>query len=367
MIIHAFDLDMVPGGAKVERRLNQYDSDFSLRIHLVSRQGNFTIQSGTTAQIRGTKPDGNGYSVNATVDVANAIVTVTGDQQMTAAAGHGVFELTLFNNGKELNTANFVLHIERAALDKDTLASESVIRELVNVLDNSAEIIAAGQQAEDAVADIAALTTRAETAASNAEGSADDAVAAKNAAIVYIERKETSLDQKIDDAIEQIDEKAQAIANITTDANTKAAQALSAANNAENEVAELNNAVAALRRSDAAMQLVIEGKVDDAYVDNGYLYLTSNGEVVAGPLGPFSGSGGGGGGSSGNTASLSVTNNTGWLSKTIAEDGTAPITVVWSSEEDGMPTGDGTAKITVNGAVKAMLNIQQGTVDLFYN
>jgi len=364
MIIHAFDLDMVPGGAKVERRLNQYDSDFSLRIHLVSRQGNFTIQSGTTAQIRGTKPDGNGYSVNATVDVANAIVTVTGDQQMTAAAGHGVFELTLFNNGKELNTANFVLHIERAALDKDTLASESVIRELVNVLDNSAEIIAAGQQAEDAVADIAALTTRAETAASNAEGSADDAVAAKNAAIVYIERKETSLDQKIDDAIEQIDEKAQAIANITTDANTKAAQALSAANNAENEVAELNNAVAALRRSDAAMQLVIEGKVDDAYVDNGYLYLTSNGEVVAGPLGPFSGSGGGGGGSSGNTASLSVTNNTGWLSKTIAEDGTAPITVVWSSEEDGMPTGDGTAKITVNGAVKAMLNIQQGTVNI---
>ena len=367
MIIHAFDLDMVPGGAKVERWLNQYDDDFSLRIHVISRNGNFNIQSGTTAEIRGTKPDGNGYSANATVDVTNAVVTVVGDQQITAAVGAGIFEIVLKCNGKELNSSNFLLHIERAALDKDTPSSESKIRELVNVMDNSAEIVAAGEQAADSVQAIAALAERAETAAGNAGDILNDVHERQNAIIVYVEQKETSLAQTIEDANETIDEKAQTVAALNTDAGVKAARALDAANNAENEVAELNNAVSDLRRKDSAMQLVLEGKVDSAYVDNGYLYLTSNGEIVAGPLGPFSGSGGGsGGGTSGNTASLSVTNNTGWLSRTIAEDGTAPVNIVWSSEEDGMPTGDGTAKITVNGAIKAMLNIQQGmvTIDL---
>ena len=363
MIIHSFDLDMVPGGKKSEVYLNQYDSDFTLEVHLVSRQDSLTVQSGTTAAIRGTKPDGNGYSVAATVDAANDLVIVTGDQQMTAVAGRGVFELTLYYNDKELNTANFFLVVEPAALDKDSVSSESVVRELVNVIDNSAAIIAAGQQAANAQSTIEGYMDRAEAAAQDAEDDAAEALRQKNAAIVYIETRESAINRTIQDATDAIDEKAAAIVAIDTQANNKASQALSAANNAENSVAELSTSLSSIRRNQEAMQLVLAGKVDDAYVENGYLYLTSDGEIVAGPLGPFSGSGGGGGGS-GNTAVLSVTNNTGWLSKTIAEDGTAPVTIVWSSEEDEMPTGDGTAKITVNGAVKAMLNIEQGTVSI---
>ena len=38
----------------------------------------------------------------------------------------------------QLCTANFILLVERAALDKDTLSSESEVRQLVNIVDRSA-------------------------------------------------------------------------------------------------------------------------------------------------------------------------------------------------------------------------------------
>ena len=41
MIIHEFDLDMIPGGNVPSIRVNQYDEDFNLKINLFSRNGNF--------------------------------------------------------------------------------------------------------------------------------------------------------------------------------------------------------------------------------------------------------------------------------------------------------------------------------------
>lgn len=106
------------------------------------------------------------------------------------------------------------------------------------------------------------------------------------------------------------------------------------------------------------MELLLSGKVDGAFVENGYLYLTSNNEVVAGPLGPFSGTGGSGG----NNAVLAVSNTSGWLSKSIAYGKDCLVQITWSSLEDEMPTGNGVMKVTVNGIVKAMLDIPQGAV-----
>lgn len=104
-------------------------------------------------------------------------------------------------------------------------------------------------------------------------------------------------------------------------------------------------------------------KVDGAYADaEGYLYLTSNGEVVVGPIGPFAGGGSGSG--SGNNASITVANTTGWLSTTISETEQCYLSFNWTSEEDDFPTGDGSVAIRVNGVVKAQENIQQGNVSI---
>lgn len=154
MITHTFDLDMVPGGMPVVAHLSQYDDDFSLVFNLYAGKGAFTVQSGTTAEIRGTKKDGTGYSATATIDISNSKVTVVGDQQMTAMKGRNIFELTLKHSSKELNTANFILDIEPAALDRGTIVSESKIMELLDVTDRADAIIAAAQSIVDTLSGI---------------------------------------------------------------------------------------------------------------------------------------------------------------------------------------------------------------------
>ena len=156
---------------------------------------------------------------------------------------------------------------------------------------------------------------------------------------------------------------------IAREAESSASQSLAMAKNAKDDAfnaagdAELAMAAAQqVEQNYTTMELMLSGKVDGAFVENGYLYLTSNNVVVAGPLGPFSGTGGGSGGSSGNNAILQVSNTSGWLSKSIAYGKECPIQITWSSLEDEMPTGNGVMKVTVNGIIKAMLDIPQGAV-----
>lgn len=158
MITITNKIDMYPGGLPVVIHLSQYDSDFTLVFELYSSAGTFTVQSGTTAIIRGTKTDGNGYDATATI--SGNTVTVTGDEQMTAAAGFNGFELVLTKDDKDLSTANFVLDVEKAAMDAETITSESVLMELNAIIAGAAT---ATQAATDAAASAAAAAASAQT------------------------------------------------------------------------------------------------------------------------------------------------------------------------------------------------------------
>lgn len=74
---------------------------------------------------------------------------------------------------------------------------------------------------------------------------------------------------------------------------------------------------------------------------------------------------GSGGGSSANNAIFSVTNESGWLSKTVALGADCIINLNWSSVEDEIVTGNGTLSVSVGGAVKAAYEVPQG--DVFVN
>ena len=373
MIKHTNKIDMVTGGIPVVIHVNQYDSDFSLVFELYSSDGEFTLESGTTVTIRGTKTDGNGYSVDAAIDIPNKKVTVTGDQQMTACAGRNTFELTLSKNNKELNTANFILDVERAALDKDTI-SNSVIRELINVIDRTDEIIAAARQADAAQESIAQLTQRSETAANDAEGSATAAKEAKQAAEKAYQDLDTVIEEKTEEATDEIDNvyqehiddinaKAQQILAIKTEADQTAADALSVANNAENHMATLDSKMKDL---ETAMQDVSIDPDDlGLYQDEDtmYVYPTYKGVVSENGI-PLASKGGGGGGGDVISATFSMENTTGWLSKTIPSGSDCNVSFTWSSIEDEMPTGDGNIRITVNDVVKASYQVQQGAVSV---
>ena len=126
---------------------------------------------------------------------------------------------------------------------------------------------------------------------------------------------------------------------------------------------DIQDAVIDLENNTQAMNLDLLAKVDGGYVEDGYLYLTSKGDIVVGPLGPFSTSGGGGG-SGENNAVLTVNNVTGWISTTVAHGSSCVVIIEWSSLESGIETGDGTLKVTVNGQVKSTTNVKQGRISV---
>ena len=392
MITHELDLDMVPGGHKLEFWLNQYDSDFTLKFNLYAHTGDFSVPAGTTADIRGTKPDGNGYS--ATADVLGKTITINGDVQITAAAGKCVYELTLYNDDKKLSTANFIIHVEQAALDKDSIASDSKIKEFSDVIDKTDEIIAAGRQyaesqeamrvyAEQAAASAtAAETAKTEVQSMNSQfasnvSAANTAIDTKRSeALEEIDAKISEADQLVNTDFEEkynaataaIDEKAEDIVALTTSADLLARRALEQAANAENEAAETSNDVNALSRNQETILSLIEDKFDDAYDDGTYIYMLKGGNIVR-KLGPFaggSGGGGGGGGSDTTNAVFSGKSVTGWVSNTIAKGGSCPVSIQWSSTENDIPTGNGTLTITMGNTIRAALEVEQGiaSVDL---
>jgi len=74
-------------------------------------------------------------------------------------------------------------------------------------------------------------------------------------------------------------------------------------------------------------------------------------------------SGGASGGST-NNAVFTVTNKTGWLTKTVAYGAECNIYLEWSSIEDEISTGNGIVTINVGGTVKSVYEEQQGEITI---
>ena len=129
-----------------------------------------------------------------------------------------------------------------------------------------------------------------------------------------------------------------------------------------NETAELTTQVTSAGTRLDGIDNSLLGFVDGGYVENGVAYFTNNGSVLFEITGV--GGSGGGGGSAIIGAALSVTNTTGWLSKTISTGADCEVSFTWSSIEDEMPTGSGTLRVTVNNVIRANVNIAQGNVSL---
>ncbi len=275
MVTQYLNLDVVPGGVPVNVKVSQYDAGTrTLQIELYSSAGSFAASG--NASIRGTKPDGNGFSYTAVL--SGNIVTADVTKQMTAVAGKVVCEVVLTSGSKELATANFIIDVERAALDKDTLKSGSEIKELVDYIDRIDEILDAGRTVKNTGKEVAEnAATVANLTANNkmlAEAVASNALSANNAAQTALDAKtetetvrdaakadiettktaalaemqtaaeqtsatadaavtevQTKAEQAKTEALNVINKKAADIAKLTTDADQVAKQALEKASN----------------------------------------------------------------------------------------------------------------------------------------
>lgn len=200
------------------------------------------------------------------------------------------------------------------------------------------------QAAQNAAAALAAATT-AETNSTNAVNTADAAAATANNA----QRFATAANAKAENAD-----------IFSQNAASNAANALAVAESTQDYLDSLSAQIVTL-------QNVMNTKFDDVELtDEGYVNFLSGGQVVVGPVGPFAGGGGGGGGgTSGNNAVITATNTTGGDGRntlTLAEGAAALLSFNWSSLENEMPTGNGSMKIYISGALKSTRNIAQGDI-----
>lgn len=171
------------------------------------------------------------------------------------------------------------------------------------------------------------------------DGEVSDHIKSSNSRFDALEASKTTLTNRVN-----------AIQTEVSEATDSAASAIEKANDINSQMENITS--------------TLSTKVDDVEVIDGYLYLLSNGEQIAGPYGPFSGGGGGGGGTEGNNAVLSVMNTSGWSSKTIAQGNECIFNLTWSSVENEIPTGNGTLKVMVNGVNAGTLDIPQGSVEV---
>ena len=129
----------------------------------------------------------------------------------------------------------------------------------------------------------AAAAEAAQEAAESAASDAETAVATANTA-----------NSNSQSALAAANTAAANAGNAAASASSAASSALAAANSLA-EATEAVEAIDEFATDFEDLKTTIEGKVDGAEVTEGYLYLKAGDDVVAGPLGPFSGGGGGGG------------------------------------------------------------------------
>lgn len=142
-----FNLNLNPGGAVPPKvHLSQYDNILPIiEITLYDGTTAYTIPSGATVYVAGTKADDTGFEYACSF--SGSVVTVVVTEQMTAYAGIVPCELIIYVGDERKGTANFQLAVEPAALSDDTVISETdipIIQQLPTIL---ADVTEAGETA----------------------------------------------------------------------------------------------------------------------------------------------------------------------------------------------------------------------------
>ena len=192
MTTQTIKLNLIPGGVMPVVYASQYDNQTNCLIfELYNGATPYTVASGVAVLISGTKPDNTGFSY-AAASVSGNVAYCNFTQQMTAVAGDVLCELRLRTESQIIGSLNFILRVERGALNDDSVLSDTdipLIEQAVDIAANLADYI---QTAEDSAATAVAAAetatdaaTRSTTINTNVEGIYDqltDATADANTA-----------------------------------------------------------------------------------------------------------------------------------------------------------------------------------------
>ncbi|MBQ1292685.1 MAG: hypothetical protein IIY21_01490 [Clostridiales bacterium] len=179
MIEQTLKLNLIPGGVLPRVNVSQYDAGSrTIKATLYNGPSLFTIPTGASISVRGTKKDNTGFAYDCTW--SGSVVTFTITEQMAVFPGEVVTELVISKSGQILGTSNFIIWVEDAALKSDVDISETeipAIIELAREQEANAEASAeAAAQSEDNAA------TSETNAAQSASDASDSATAAAQSA-----------------------------------------------------------------------------------------------------------------------------------------------------------------------------------------
>lgn len=150
MITQTIDLCMIPGSTNPVIHVNQYDAYPGGLIFNLYEESAFEIPAGAAVTINGTKPDNYGFSYTATY--SGNVVTADLEQQMTAVAGNVECELRVSLGSEIIGTQNFTLCVEEAALNNETIISDSDMPAIANAQRYASEAAASAAEAASTLA-----------------------------------------------------------------------------------------------------------------------------------------------------------------------------------------------------------------------
>lgn len=125
MTTQTFNLDLIPNGIPPIVYVSQYDKGQQWIFNIVKENQLFTIPPYSSVTVQGTKKDGTGFQYPCTY--SGYQVFVTEEQQMTIFNGDVKAELCIANGDDLIATLNFIIRIEPAPLNDDTLISETML------------------------------------------------------------------------------------------------------------------------------------------------------------------------------------------------------------------------------------------------
>lgn len=162
MYTQTIKLNMIPSGVPPVVHVNQYETQLNaFTFNLYKGTSVFTIPNNAAVLMNGVKPDGNVFSFAASRWSGNAAV-FNCEQQMVPLAGPVVCELRLRTATEIVGTCNFILQVEEAPLNDDSVISETMIpliEQAVDIAANLAEYIETTLTASRTAVDAAEAAT----------------------------------------------------------------------------------------------------------------------------------------------------------------------------------------------------------------
>lgn len=168
------NLNLTPYGVPPIVHLKQYDTQSrTITCKVYDGTSPFSAPSGSTATIRGTKPDNTGFEYAATI--SGSTVTFTVQDQMTVLSGDIPAEIRIISDSQVIGTISIILRVEPSALKSDVTVSKT---DLPLIAEAAKNIVDAKKYMESASASASSAASSASSASASEKSASDSAASA---------------------------------------------------------------------------------------------------------------------------------------------------------------------------------------------